>query len=161
MHSAIFETSNTATGMANASEIALQRSINGWTCGRDFSFLKRRSSDSEAHRYCVGLSPMLEKTRRQACISGSCPSEVVASRASAIALNLAIWGPTEASFVIPSANSKPATSSGKSLQISPEWQKYMKSPRQSWLRHLTPRRAEDWPALTRPRSVDPERSNRS
>lgn len=75
----ILERSNTAMGTAKASEIELHRSTSGCSCGKAPSFLKRRSKDSEAQRYWVGLSPILENAPRQAWISGSSPSPPAAS----------------------------------------------------------------------------------
>ena len=80
-----WDRSNTATGIANASEIALQTSISGSIRGSVPSFLKRRSSDSAAHRYWVGLRPIAEKVRRQARISGSSDSGPPVSRDLAVA----------------------------------------------------------------------------
>src|SRR5215831_1244210 len=51
--------------MANASETALHTSMSGCSGGRVPSLRKRRSSDSEAQRYWVGFSPILENARRQ------------------------------------------------------------------------------------------------
>ena len=81
---AIFGDIDTATGIASAELDRIADVETDVERGDDLSFLKRRNRDSEAHRYCVGLSPILEKTRRQACTSGSSPSELVASRPSAI-----------------------------------------------------------------------------
>ena len=81
----IWAASSTATGMAKASEIALHRSTRGCSAGRLPSLRKRRSSDSEAQRYWVGLRPIWAKARRQAWISGSSLSVAPSSRAAAVA----------------------------------------------------------------------------
>jgi hypothetical protein len=81
---------------------------------------KRRSSDSAAQRYWVGFSPILEKARRHACISGSSPSGRSASRDLAVAMNVPVREPTGTSWVIPSTYKALGTSWGKSRQISPE-----------------------------------------
>nr|BFE83149.1 hypothetical protein GCM10020093_057500 [Planobispora longispora] len=88
--------------------------------GKGPSFLNRRSRDSEAHRYCVGLSPILEKARRHAWISGNSASVPVASRAWATAVNFAIRESAAPSGVIPAAATVPATSSGYSDRIASE-----------------------------------------
>ena len=85
--------------------------------GSERSFLYRRSSDSDAHRYCVGFSPIRANARRQAWISGSSASDPPASRASALAHSRATRSVTSASAVIPAASTTPAASSGKSVQI--------------------------------------------
>src|SRR5258708_25079729 len=115
--------SKTATGMANASETALQRSTSGCSRGRVPSLRKRRSNDSEAHRYCVGLSPIAAKARRQAWISGSSLSVAVASRAAAAEMNAAARTSVATPGVIPSATRTPGTSAGKSRQSSGECSK--------------------------------------
>ena len=93
--------------------------MSGWIGGSAPSFLKRRSSDSEAQRYCVGFSPMREKTLRQALISASSLSVPAASsRDCAMALRRATGAAGETSVWMPSANSVLAPSSGKRLQMS-------------------------------------------
>src|SRR5258707_15637755 len=115
--------SKTATGTANASETALQRSTSGCSRGRVPSLRKRRSNDSEAHRYCVGLSPIAAKARRHAWISGSSLSVAVASRAAAAEVNAAARTSVATPGVIPSATRTPGTSAGKSRQSSGECSK--------------------------------------
>lgn len=87
----IAATSSAATGMANASETALHRSTSGCSRGSVPSLRNRRSSDSAAHRYWVGLSPIRANARRHAWISGSSLSGPSASRASAMARNFSVW----------------------------------------------------------------------
>jgi hypothetical protein len=100
----IWATSRTATGMAKASETALHRSTRGCTWGRVPSLRKRRSSDSEAHRYWVGLRPMAAKARRQAWISGSSLSAATAaSRDPAVAANRSMAAPAAALPVVAGA----------------------------------------------------------
>ena len=129
------QTSKTATGTAKASETALHRSTRGCSRGRLPSLRNRRSSDSEAQRYWVGLSPSCAKARRQAWISGrSLSAPAAASRdlamaanrsAAALVLPPAAEGPARASAVMPSAYRTPATSAPKSRQIGAECWKYM------------------------------------
>ncbi|KSV81059.1 hypothetical protein N183_16595 [Sinorhizobium sp. Sb3] len=105
-------------GIAEASEAALHRSISGWIAGRLPSFRKRRSSASEAERYCVGFSPILAKVRRHAWISGRSLSDPAPRRSSAIAWKRRTWSSTETSLRTLSMKSAPTLSSGKSRQIS-------------------------------------------
>src|SRR3546814_9132919 len=67
-------TSNTATGTAKAIDTALHRSTRGCREGSGPSFLNLRRSDSDAQRYCVGLSPMREKIGRASCRDRGCQS---------------------------------------------------------------------------------------
>jgi hypothetical protein len=114
-------TSRTATGTAKAIETALHKSTSGCRRGRLPSLRNRRSSDSEAQRYWVGLRPMAAKARRQAWISGSSLSAATAaSRDLAKPAKRSTAGPTGASAVMPSAYKTPGTSAGKSRQICAE-----------------------------------------
>ena len=88
----------------------MHTSTSGCSRGRAPSFLKRRSSASDAHRYWVGLSPIVVKARRQAWISGSSLSVAPASRDLAMAVNLATLSSAAASPERPVANTTPATS---------------------------------------------------
>src|SRR5580658_4509139 len=107
--------------MAKASESALHRSTKGWSAGRLPSLRKRRSSDSEAQRYWVGLSPICAKARRQAWISGSSLSAATAaSRDLATAANRSAAAPIVTVPVMPSAYRTAGTSCGKSRQMSSE-----------------------------------------
>jgi len=67
--------STMATGAAAWTETALHRSTSGLTFGSFPSCRRRRSNASAAQRICVGCNPISEYTRRQAWISGHCPSD--------------------------------------------------------------------------------------
>jgi hypothetical protein len=108
----ILETSNTAIGIANATERALQRSISGWIRGTARSLRNRRRSDSDAQRYCAGFRPIRANARRQAWISGSSLSGPAASLASATAWSAARRGPTSTCGLMRAAWSTTGTSSG-------------------------------------------------
>ena len=97
--------------MAKASETALHTSTSGCRRGRLPSLRNRRSSDSEAQRYWVGLSPICVNARRHAWISGSSLSAATAaSRDLATAANRSTAGPVGASAVMPSAYRTPGIS---------------------------------------------------
>lgn len=112
------DTSRTATGIAKASEAALHRSTSGCRLGRLPWVRSRRSSDSAAHRYWVGRSPIWVKARRHAWISPNSPSGPWASRDRAAAVNRAAGVPASAAGEMPSASITPGTRPGKSRQIS-------------------------------------------
>ena len=125
----IAPTSKAATGMAKASETALHRSTRGCSPGRLPWMRNLRSSDSDAQRYWVGLSPIAANARRQAWISGSSLSAgTAASRDLATAANRSTAGPVTASPVTPLTYRTPGTSCGKSCQMSPECWKYTDPP---------------------------------
>jgi hypothetical protein len=55
------------------------------------SLRRRRKSDSDALRYCVGRTPCAANARRHAWISGSALSPPAAGLARAVAVCIAVW----------------------------------------------------------------------